>query len=53
VRLRYRFAEGKDLFVVYNDEVNVERLRLTPQSPELSLSPERRWVVKYSDTFVQ
>jgi hypothetical protein len=53
VRLRYRFAEGRDLYVVYNDERNVDRLRLMPQSPELPLSPERRWVVKYSHTFIR
>ena len=39
MRLRYRFAEGSDLYVVYNDELNVDRLRLMPQSPELPLSP--------------
>ena len=53
IRLRYRFAEGRDLYVVYNDELNVDRLRLLPKSPELPLSPERRWVVKYSHTFIQ
>ena len=53
MRLRYRFAEGRDLYVVYNDELNVDRLRLLPQSPELPISPERRWVVKYSHTFIQ
>jgi len=52
-RLRYRFAEGRDLYVVYNDELNVDRNRMLPQSPELPLSPERRWVVKYSHTFIQ
>ena len=53
IRLRYRFAEGRDLYLVYNDERNVDRLRLMPQSPELPLSPERRWVVKYSHTFIR
>jgi hypothetical protein len=38
---------------VYNDERNVDRLRLMPQSPELPLSPESRWVVKYSHTFIR
>jgi hypothetical protein len=52
-RVRYRFAEGSDLYVVYNDELNVDRLRLIPTSPELPLSPERNWVVKYSHTFIQ
>jgi hypothetical protein len=52
LRLRYRFSEGTDLYVVYNDELNVDRLRMLPQAPELPLSPERRWVVKYSHTFI-
>jgi hypothetical protein len=43
VRLRFHLNEGRDLFVVYNDHVNTERDRLTP---ELPFSQERAILVK-------
>ena len=51
LRLRYQFAEGTDLYLVYNDQVNTDRTRFTPQEPELPFSQRRTFLVKYSHTF--
>jgi len=51
VRLRYQFAEGTDLYVVYNDQLNTDRGRDLPALPELPLSQRRTLIVKYSRTF--
>ena len=50
VRLRYAFAEGTDLWLVYNEGLDTQQVRdpLGEQSP-LSLS--RSFIVKYSHTF--
>ena len=49
VRLRYAFAEGTDLWIVYNEGLDTERARdLLPESPR-SLS--RALIVKYTHTF--
>ncbi|MEO8564483.1 MAG: DUF5916 domain-containing protein, partial [bacterium] len=50
VRLRYAFAEGTDLWLVYNEGLDTRQVRepLGEQSP-LSLS--RSFIVKYSHTF--
>jgi hypothetical protein len=50
VRLRYAFAEGTDLWLVYNEGFDTRQVRdpLGEQSP-LSLS--RSFIVKYSHTF--
>ncbi len=53
VRIRYQFAEGNDLYLVYNDQVNADRERLLPQSPELPLSQARTFLVKYTYTFIK
>jgi hypothetical protein len=49
-RLRYNFAEGTDLWLVYDDMMDTERL--TPSSgirPPLSVA--RALVLKYTHTF--
>jgi hypothetical protein len=50
VRLRYAFAEGTDLWLVYNEGLDTQQVRdpLGQQSP-FSLS--RSFIVKYSHTF--
>ncbi|MEO5798758.1 MAG: DUF5916 domain-containing protein [Gemmatimonadales bacterium] len=53
VRVRYQFAEGSDLYLVYNDRLNVDRMRLMPAQPELPVSQERTLLVKYTRTFIR
>ena len=50
IRARYRFAEGRDLWLVYNDLLDTDRtpLATVPRGP-LSLS--RTLAVKYTHTF--
>lgn len=52
-RVRYQFSEGHDLYIVYNDQLNVDRARLLPAEPELPLSQARALIVKYSYTFTR
>jgi Domain of unknown function (DUF5916) len=53
VRLRYRFAEGRDLFLVYNERINTELD--PPQSNEVPLprSAGRVFVLKYTHTLIR
>lgn len=51
VRLRYRFREGNDLWLVYNDNLNTLRNPLEPHLPRLPLSNQRTLVFKYTRTF--
>lgn len=50
LRARYRFAEGRDLWLVYNDLLDTERapLAAVPRGP---LSLNRTVAVKYTHTF--
>ena len=48
VRLRYNFAEGNDLWLVYNDGYNTNRGAF---EPELPLSSARTILLKYTYTF--
>ncbi len=48
VRFRYHFAEGKDLFIVYNTRLNTDRDRLDPRLP---LEQERTLLVKWTYTW--
>ena len=48
VRLRFHMNEGRDLFVVYNDLLNTERDRMTP---ELPVSQARTILVKLAYAF--
>lgn len=48
VRMRYNPREGNDVYVVYNEGLNVDRERL---SPALPLRSSRTLLVKYSHTF--
>ena len=50
LRLRYNFAEGTDLWVVYNEGMATERAA-DPLLPEPPLSFARAFVVKFSRTF--
>jgi hypothetical protein len=48
VRVRLHLNEGRDLFIVYNDHLNTERERVTP---ELPFSQERAILVKFMYAF--
>ncbi len=48
LRLRYNPAEGNDLYLVYNEVLNTDRMRDTPRRP---WSDSRALIVKYSYTF--
>ena len=48
-RMRYHFREGTDLWVVYNEGLNLERANRV--DPRLPLSSGRTLMVKYSHTF--
>lgn len=47
-RLRYNFSEGNDLWIVYNDGLNIDRYRTQPILP---VSSSRAIIVKYLYTF--
>ena len=51
VRLRYALAEGTDLWLVYNEGLDVDRAddRLADRLAPLSLS--RAFIIKYTHTF--
>ncbi len=48
IRLRYNPAEGNDLFIVYNGDVNTDLLREAPTLPRTNVSSIQ---IKYSYTF--
>lgn len=48
IRLRYNPREGNDLYIVYNDGLNTDRLR---EVPHLPFSSGRTILIKYSYTF--
>ena len=50
VRFRYNFREGNDLWVVYNEGVNLDRDRT---SPSLPFTDTRTVLLKYTHTFRQ
>ncbi|MEZ4415443.1 MAG: DUF5916 domain-containing protein [Gemmatimonadota bacterium] len=50
VRLRYNFAEGHDLWLVFNDGLATERLP-DPGEPRLPLSLRRTFIIKYTHTW--
>jgi hypothetical protein len=49
VRLRYAFAEGTDLWLVYNEGLDTDRVRDPAMAPP-PLSLSRAFIVKYSRT---
>ena len=51
LRLRYHFGEGRDLYIVYNDQVNRELVPVSVGGPVLPRSLNRALLVKYSYTF--
>ncbi|UCC82618.1 MAG: carbohydrate binding family 9 domain-containing protein [Gemmatimonadota bacterium] len=48
VRFRYNFAEGNDLWLVYNEGVNLNRDRVDPALP---ITDNRTVLIKYTYTF--
>jgi hypothetical protein len=50
LRLRYNFAEGQDLWFVLNEGMATERLT-DPSQPELPLSMNRTFILKYTHTW--
>ena len=53
LRLRYRFGEGRDLYLVYNERLNTERETGAEAAPLLPLSQERTVLLKYTHTFAR
>lgn len=52
LRARYRFSEGRDLYVVLNNVANTDRDRLQPLGPRLPAEQNQTLLVKYSHTLV-
>jgi len=50
LRLRYNFAEGRDLWLVFNEGLATERV-LDPAQPTLPFSLSRTFIMKYTHTF--
>jgi hypothetical protein len=50
VRLRYNFAEGQDLWFVFNEGLATDRM-LDPTQPEIPLSQGRTMILKYTYTW--
>lgn len=48
LRARYRFAEGRDLYVIVNNATNSDRDRLLPIGPRLPVEQNQALLVKYS-----
>ncbi len=53
LRLRYNFAEGNDLWVVYGHVANTETAAATPGAPDLPRTQDTALTVKYTYTFVE
>ena len=53
LRIRYRFSEGRDLFVVWNERLNLDLDREAPGVPPLPRSLGRTLQIKYSHTFIR
>jgi hypothetical protein len=51
VRMRYNFAEGTDLWLVYDEALDTERALLTGSTVRSPLSTGRALVLKYTHTF--
>ena len=51
LRLRYNFAEGTDLWLVYDEGLAMDRDLDDPAAPELPLSAGRSLILKYTHTF--
>lgn len=48
LRARYRFAEGRDLYVIVNNATNSDRNRFLPFGPRLPVEQNQAFLVKYS-----
>jgi len=48
IRIRYNPREGNDLWLVYNDVMNTNRLRELPNLPQID---SRTFIIKYNHTF--
>lgn len=53
VRVRYRFAEGRDLYLVWNERLNLDLDRNGPGAPLLPRSQGRTLLLKYSHTLTR
>jgi len=51
LRLRYNFAEGNDLWIVYNEGLNTDRYRDIRNRPALPFTESRTLLLKYTHTF--
>ncbi|MBO6793815.1 MAG: carbohydrate binding family 9 domain-containing protein [Balneolaceae bacterium] len=50
LRFRYNFSEGRDFWIVFNEQINTMRDQL--DAPRMPLTQARTILVKYSHTFV-
>ncbi len=53
VRLRYRFAEGRDVYLVYNERINTDLDSPVSNDVPLPRSAGRVLVLKYTHTFIR
>ncbi len=53
MRLRWQMSEGRDLWLVYNDMLNMERDPVTAGAPERPRSQAHTLMVKYTQTFIR
>lgn len=53
VRVRFRFAEGRDLYLVWNERLNLDLDRDGPGAPLLPRSQGRTVQLKYSHTLIR
>ncbi len=51
IRFRYNFSEGRDIWIVINEQVNTERDQLNRGLPDLPDLQSRSILIKYNHTF--
>ena len=49
-RFRYNFSEGRDFWLVFNEQINT--VRTQPGMPDLPFSQNTTLLVKYTHTFI-
>jgi hypothetical protein len=50
IRFRYNFSEGNDIWLVYNEGMNIDRYRVTPTLPRVD---SRTILLKYTYTLIR
>lgn len=52
IRFRYNFSEGRDLWIVINEQTNTERNQIVRGLPDLPFVQTRSILIKYNHTFI-